>query len=110
MDNLSIISFYLKYSPFMILKLFNYVISNIIEDVIVKNSLIYIIYAIMERKLAFDYGSFCSFSQDYGKNTTIQLNEEINAKEENLERESWITSKKWSDLYASRRSENTSAH
>ena len=40
---------------FMILKLFNYVISDIIDDVIVKNSLIYTIYGILERKLTSDY-------------------------------------------------------
>ena len=42
-------------SNFMILKLFNYVISDIIDDVIVKNSLIYTIYGILERKLTSDY-------------------------------------------------------
>ena len=42
-------------SNFMILKLFNYVISDIIDDVIVKNSLINTIYGILERKLTSDY-------------------------------------------------------
>ena len=39
----------------MILELLNYVISDIIDDVIVKNSLIYTIYGILERKLAWDH-------------------------------------------------------
>ena len=41
-------------SNFMILKLFNYVISDIIDDFIVKNSLIYIIYGILKQQLAWD--------------------------------------------------------
>ena len=40
---------------FMILKLFNYVISDIIDDIIVENSLIYTIHGILERKLTSDY-------------------------------------------------------
>ena len=76
-------------SNFMILKLFNYVISDIIDDVIVKNSLIYTIYGILERKLTSDYDNrnFRQDSDRHGlKDSTKQLHEEINAKEENFER------------------------
>ena len=38
----------------LILKSFNYVISDIIDDVIVKNSLIYTIYGILKQQLAWD--------------------------------------------------------
>ena len=74
---------------FMILKLFNYVISDIIDDVIVENSLIYTIYGILVRKLTSDYDN-SSFRKDYDrhgfKHSTKQLHEDMNAKEENFER------------------------
>ena len=72
----------------MILKLFNYVISEIIDDVIVKNSLIYTIYGISVRKSTSDYDK-SSFRQHYDrhgfKDSTKQLHEDINAIEENFE-------------------------
>ena len=44
-------------NTFMMLKSFNYAISDIIDDVIGKNSIgkIYTIYGILERKLAWDH-------------------------------------------------------
>ena len=48
-------NFHRQENTLIILKSFNYAISDIIEDVIVKNSLIHTIYCILEQKFAWDH-------------------------------------------------------
>ena len=57
-------------NTFMVLKSFIYVNSGIIDDVILKNSSIYTIYGIFERKFAWDHEYMCS-AVFYWLNTCI---------------------------------------